>query len=392
MANTPTQKASPTKVRMSSLAEPPPERSSRIRCRADPRRALPRGLGQAAWPIPRGSALRGSAAGRCATWARAPARARAASRGPASLVVPTAQHLHKVAHLRPAGELPEQLLEARVAGAVLLAQVVYRALGDDLAVLEDRDAVTHRLRHLQRVGAHEHGTVALHELAEDVLQQSRRLGVEAHHGLVHDDALRPVDEGARDDQLLAHAVTVGFYQLVLPAGQLEHVEQLGDAPLDGVPFLTVQRGHEAQELDPGELVVHERPIGNEAESHLGGDRVRMHVVATQEHPAVGGAQDAGDHPQRRGLPCAVRAEASVQHTLWDVERDIIDGDEAAVMLGQPLQLDHSTSSLMRPIRRTSSACWARPPMLNRTCAAPAGNSSSIGSTATQSPRYTSAHA
>src|SRR3989475_4194628 len=39
------------------------------------------------------------------------------------------------------------------------------------------------------------------------------------------------------------------------------------------------------------------------------------------------------------------------HTLWDVERDIIDGDEAAVMLGQALQLDHSTSSLMRPIRR-----------------------------------------
>src|SRR5207253_4046930 len=34
MANTPTRKASPTKVRMSSLAEPPRERSSRIRCRA----------------------------------------------------------------------------------------------------------------------------------------------------------------------------------------------------------------------------------------------------------------------------------------------------------------------------------------------------------------------
>src|SRR2546425_267218 len=118
----------------------------------------------------------------------------------------------------------------------------------------------------------------------------------------------------------------------------------------------------------------------------------MHVVATQEHPAGGGSQDARDHRQRRGLPCAVGAEVSVQHPLWDVERDIIDGDEAAVMLVQAPQLDHSPSSLMRPIRRTSSACWARPPMLNRTCAAPAGNSSSIGSTATQSPRYTSAHA
>src|SRR5207237_3815170 len=120
-------------------------------------------------PSPRGSALRGSAAGRCATWARAPARARAASRGPASLVVPTAQHLHQVAYLRPAGELQEQLLEARVAGAVVLAQVVYRALGDDLAVLEDRDAVTHSLRHLPRVGAHVDGSAALTARGVDVL-------------------------------------------------------------------------------------------------------------------------------------------------------------------------------------------------------------------------------
>src|SRR2546422_5207603 len=39
------------------------------------------------------------------------------------------------------------------------------------------------------------------------------------------DVLRPVDQRARDDQLLAHPVAVGLDQLVLPARQLEHLER-----------------------------------------------------------------------------------------------------------------------------------------------------------------------
>src|SRR2546422_1165765 len=170
------------------------------------------------------------------------------------------------------------------------------------------------------------------------------------------------------------------------------LEQLGDASLHRSAFLAVQRRHEAQKPDPGELVVHERPVRNEAEPHLGRDRILMHVVAAQQDAPVRRPEDAGDDAERGGLPGAVRTEESVEQTPGDVQRDVVDGDEAAVVLGQVLQSDHSTSTLMRPIRRTSSACRARPPMVKRTCAAPAGNSSSIRSTATQSPRYTSAHA
>src|SRR6266704_2787982 len=159
---------------------------------------------------PRASAPRADAGARCATWARGPARGRVASRRPFSAVVAAAQHLDQVAHLRAAGELQEELFQAGVAGAVLASQIVHGSFRDDLAVLDDGDALAHRLRHLQTVRAHEHGAAAADELTENVLQQPRRLGVEAHHGLVHDDALRPVDEGARDNQLLAHAVTVGF--------------------------------------------------------------------------------------------------------------------------------------------------------------------------------------
>ena len=46
----------------------------------------------------------------------------------------------------------------------------------------------------------------------------------------------------------------------------------------------------------------------------------------------------------------------------------------------------------RPISGTSSTCRAKPPIANRRCAASAGYWSNVGSTATHSPRYTSAQA
>src|SRR3989449_8291274 len=46
-------------------------------------------------------------------------------------------------------------------------QIVHRPLRHDPAMLEDGDAVAHRLGDLQRVRAHQHGAAARHELAED---------------------------------------------------------------------------------------------------------------------------------------------------------------------------------------------------------------------------------
>src|SRR6267378_2888652 len=190
--------------------------------------------------------------------------------------------------------------------------------------------------------AHEHGSATAHELPEDVLQQSRGLGVEPDHRLVDDDALGAMDQRARDDQLLAHAVAVRLDQLVLPARQLEYFQQLRDAPLD--------------------------------------------VVASEQHAPLRGTENAGDHPQRRGLAGAVGPEAAVQDAAGDVQADVVDGDEAAVEFGEVFQADHSTSSLSRPTSGTSSTCRASPPAAIRRCAASAGNWSNVGSAAVQSFR------
>src|SRR5206468_9270628 len=162
-------------------------------------------------------------------------------------------------------------------------------------------------------------------------------------------------------------------QLILPARQLEHLEQLGDAALDGVALLAVQSGDEPQEFGASELVVDERTVGNEAEPHLGGERSDVHAVATEQYAPLRGTQNAGDHPERRRLARAVGAEAAVHHAARDVEADVVDRDEAAVHLCQILQPDHRTSSLSRQMSGTSSICRARPPMATGRCAASAGD-------------------
>ena len=66
----------------------------------------------------------------------------------------------------------------------------------------------------------------LRVFAEQILENARRLRVEADHRLVDDDHLGPVHERARDDELLPHAVAVALDQLVAPLLEIEQREQL----------------------------------------------------------------------------------------------------------------------------------------------------------------------
>ena len=92
----------------------------------------------------------------------------------------------------------------------------------------------------------------------------------------------------RDDQLLPHAVRVALDQLVAPLLEVEERHQLARAVLDLGTLLAVQPRDEAQELRAGELLVDERPVGNEAELRLRRDRVpAMSIPPISTVPAVG---------------------------------------------------------------------------------------------------------
>ncbi len=56
------------------------------------------------------------------------------------------------------------------------------------------------------------------------------------------------------------------------------------------------------------------------------------VVALQQNPALVRRLEAGEHPQQRGLAATARAEQREKLPGPDVERQLVDGPQAAELL------------------------------------------------------------
>ena len=67
------------------------------------------------------------------------------------------------------------------------------------------------------------------------------------------------------------------------------------------------------------------------------------AAAVDAYRAFGGAVEPDDGSHRRGFARAVRAEETGDTTGRDGEAQVVDGNTAAVTLGQVLDLDHETS-------------------------------------------------
>src|SRR4029077_1678165 len=97
-------------------------------------------------------------------------------------------------------ELWKNLLEPEILRGGLFPHLGHGPMRGDLPAMYDGDSIAHRLRHFERVSAHQHGATATHELAEQILEEAGALGVQPHHWLVDYDHLGPVHQGTRNDQ------------------------------------------------------------------------------------------------------------------------------------------------------------------------------------------------
>ena len=86
----------------------------------------------------------------------------------------------------------------------------------------------------------------------------------------------------------------------------------------------MERRLQAHQLAPRHQRVERGLLERDADrlAHLLG--LRHDVVTGDRGAAAGGAQQRGQHPHRRGLPGAVRAEESVDLALGDLEVDPVD--------------------------------------------------------------------
>ena len=69
-----------------------------------------------------------------------------------------------------------------------------------------------------------------------------------------------------------------------------------------------------------------------------------HVLAREDHAARGRLVDAGEHVEERRLAGAVRPDQADDRALRHREVDVVDGDEAAELLAEPLGLEQRVSS------------------------------------------------
>jgi hypothetical protein len=87
----------------------------------------------------------------------------------------------------------------------LAAQLVDGAFGHELALANDADARAHQLDLAQQVARHQHRSVALAELGDQVAHVGHALRVEAVRRLVEDQHLGLFEQGGRDAEALLHA-------------------------------------------------------------------------------------------------------------------------------------------------------------------------------------------
>ena len=176
----------------------------------------------------------------------------------------------------------------------------------------------------------DHLQLELHLLAQ--------LEVERAERLVQQQDARPVDEraGERD-------------ALLLPAGELPRLPPLGPGEPDDLEDLENASAHlvarHAPALEPERDVLEHVEVREEGVALE--DRVDVALVRRQarhlppaevDDPFVRLLEPA-DHPERRRLAAARRAEQRVEAPVLDLERDVVDRNDVVEALRDPLEAD-----------------------------------------------------
>ena len=103
-------------------------------------------------------------------------------------------------------------------------ELVGRALGDDLAVVDDGDVGGQLVGLVEVLGGEQHVGARRHQVADDVPQLVAAAGVEAGGGLVEQEQLGGADQAGAEVELAAHAAGVGAHQPVGGVGEAQPLE------------------------------------------------------------------------------------------------------------------------------------------------------------------------
>ena len=165
------------------------------------------------------------------------------------------------------------------------------------------------------------------------------LRIETGRGLVEDHQLRLVDQRAGDGEPSLHAAGERLHLVGAPLGELDEGEKLVDALADHLAGEVEVAAVDVEVLLDVNSVSSVVLLGHDTEARP--DRGALDRGIDPEHPQcpLGHRGDRSDHPHRRCLAGAVRAEEPEGLAGLDGELDTIDGGEVPEPLGQVMRFD-----------------------------------------------------
>src|SRR4029077_10174744 len=209
------------------------------------------------------------------------------------------------------------------------------AFGDDLAVIDDGEAVAEAFGLVHVVRGEQDGPTALLEDADDVPELAAPLGIEFGGRLVEKKDARITDQSSGDGQALLLAAgkfadpRVGFF------GELEFFENLS-----GGARLAIEAGEEFDSFANVKFFRQTRFLERDADPFAQLARVVVPGVTEDANVARRRREQTLKDFDGRGLPCSVGAEESEALAGFDLQADAADGfDFSVVGLAQVGALD-----------------------------------------------------
>ena len=199
-----------------------------------------------------------------------------------------------------------------------------RALGDHLAAVDHGDPLGELVGLVEVLRAEQDRGPLGDERADDVPDLVARARVEPGRRLVEEHQLRRDDEARGDVEPAPHAAGVVLDQPAGRVGEPEALEQLARARLGLGPLEAQQPAEQDQVLAPGEVLVDGGELAGQADEAA--HRVGLAHDVVPEHARRAGvrAQQRREHPDRRRLAGAVRAEHAVDRAAAHGQVDAVD--------------------------------------------------------------------
>src|SRR5690606_30107202 len=233
-----------------------------------------------------------------------------------------------------------------------------RALGNDLAVVDDRDPVAQRVRLVEIVRRDEYRHPFAAKPADLVPHPRAALRIQPGRRLVEEQRLRRMNDAERYVDAPALTARVRLALAVRVIRQIERGERRGRARVRVRLRMPVHARLKHELLARGDLVPRAAALRNVADATADLAGLAQQVGARDRRPARVRRDQRREHPQRRRLAGAVRAEEAENFSLAHVQVDAahcVDGFHGPTLpnlerFAQGLCLDHLRAP--RPVART----------------------------------------